>query len=179
MSFHLRTKVFGWTIRRLRLSTFQPKVHSGPLQINAFFFRNRSVSYFRIGQLYSRVIYIWKLRIAISRCFFQLLSRDCNLVVLILQFWDFQLSRESWAWQAYFEFLKNYISPQNYVVCISPKYDQLAHTPRTQDRCPHRVLRLPVSPQNAECCSRYRSSGHLQKLAADFNFIYTPKFTTI
>ena len=39
--------------------------------------------------------------------------------------------------------------------------------------------RLPVSLQNAECCSRYSASGNLQKFAADFNFIYTPKFTTI
>ena len=58
MSFHLRTKVLGWTIGRLRLSTFPPKVHSGPLRINILFFRNRAVSYFRIGQLYSRVIFI-------------------------------------------------------------------------------------------------------------------------
>ena len=27
--------------------------------------------------------------------------------------------------------------------------------------------RLPVSPQNTECCPRYSASGHLQKFAAD------------
>ena len=49
------------------------------------------------------------------------------------------------------------------------KYDRLAHTPRTQDRCPHRVLRLSVNPHKPECYSRYSASGHLQKFAADLS----------
>ena len=40
-------------------------------------------------------------------------------------------------------------------------------------------FRLSVNPQKPECYSKYSASGHLQKFAADFNFIYTPKFTTI
>ena len=34
--------------------------------------------------------------------------------------------------------------------------------------------RLPVSPQNVECCSRYSASGHLQKFAADLT-LSTPQ----
>ena len=37
-----------------------------------------------------------------------------------------------------------------------PIYDRLAHTPRTQYRCPHRVLPSVSESQKTECCSRYR-----------------------
>ena len=51
----------------------QPKtlLTSGVLRINVLSFCNHSFSYFRIVQLYSRLFCIWKLRIAISRCFFK------------------------------------------------------------------------------------------------------------
>ena len=54
------------------------------------------------------------------------------------------------------------------------KYDRLAHTPRTQDRCPHRVLSSTSESQKTECCSRYSASGHLQKFAADLS-LSTPQ----
>ena len=54
------------------------------------------------------------------------------------------------------------------------KYDRLAHTPRTQDRCPHRVLSSASESQKIECCSRYSASGHLQKFAADLS-LSTPQ----
>ena len=179
MSFHLRPKVFGWTIRRLRLSTFPPKVHSGPLRINAFFFRNRSVSYFRIGQLYSRVIYIWKLRIAISRCFFQLLSRD-----LVWLFWSciseiFSCREKVELDRLILSFWKITFHPKITLFVFLPNMTNWHILPGLKIDVLIACCRLPVSPQNAECCSRYSSSSHLQKLAADFNFIYTPKFTTI
>ena len=46
----------------------------------------------------------------------------------------------------------------------------MAHTPRTRDRCPHRVLSSASESQKTECCSRYSASGHLQKFAADLSF---------
>ena len=50
----------------------------------------------------------------------------------------------------------------------------MAHTPRTQDRCPHRVLSSASESQKIECCSRYSASGHLQKFAADLS-LSTPQ----
>ena len=50
----------------------------------------------------------------------------------------------------------------------------MAHTPRTQDRCPHRVLSSASESQKTECCSRYSASGHLQKFAADLS-LSTPQ----
>ena len=59
------------------------------------------------------------------------------------------------------------------VFCFSQgqtsKYDQLAHTPRTRDRCPHRVL-----SSVSEYPARYSASGHLQKFAADLS-LSTPQ----
>ena len=55
-----------------------------------------------------------------------------------------------------------------------PIYDRLAHTPRTQDRCPNRVLSSISESQKTECCSRYSASGHLQKFAADLS-LSTPQ----
>ena len=54
------------------------------------------------------------------------------------------------------------------------KYDRLAHTTRTQDRCPHRVLSSASESQKTECCSRNSASGHLQKFAADLS-LSTPQ----
>ena len=49
------------------------------------------------------------------------------------------------------------------------RYDRLAHTPRTQDRCPHCLRPLSVNHQKPECHSRYSASCHLQKFAADLS----------
>ena len=54
------------------------------------------------------------------------------------------------------------------------EYDRLAHTPRTRDRCPHRVLSSASESQKTECYSRYSASGHLQKFAADLS-LSTPQ----
>ena len=68
-------------------------------------------------------------------------------------------------------FEKLNFTPKSSVFCSSQgqtsKYDRLAHTPRTRDRCPHRVLSSASESQKTECCSRYSASGHLQKFAAD------------
>ena len=54
------------------------------------------------------------------------------------------------------------------------EYDRLAHTSRTRDRCPHRVLSSASESQKTECYSRYSASGHLQKFAADLS-LSTPQ----
>ena len=54
------------------------------------------------------------------------------------------------------------------------KFDRLAHTHRTRDRCPHRVLSSASESQKTECYSRYSASGHLQKFAADLS-LSTPQ----
>ena len=53
-------------------------------------------------------------------------------------------------------------------------YDRLAHTPRTRDRCPHRVLSSASESQKIKFGSRYSASGHLQKFAADLS-LSTPQ----
>ena len=53
------------------------------------------------------------------------------------------------------------------------KYDRLAHTPRTRDRCPHRVLSSASESQKTECYSRYSASDHSQKFAADLSLSTT------
>ena len=68
--------------------------------------------------------------------------------------------------------------PKSSVFCFSQgqtsEYDRLAHTPRTRDRCPHRVLSSASESQKTECYSRYSASGHLQKFAADLS-LSTPQ----
>ena len=75
-------------------------------------------------------------------------------------------------------FEKLNFTPKSSVFCFSQgqtsKYDRLAHTPRTRDRCPHRVLSSASESQKTECCSRYSASGHLQKFAADLS-LSTPQ----
>ena len=75
-------------------------------------------------------------------------------------------------------FEKLNFTPKLSVFCFSQvktsKYDRLAHTPRTRDRCPHRVLSSASESQKTECCSRYSASGHLQKFAADLS-LSTPQ----
>ena len=84
MSFNLRIEFWGWTLGRLLLSTFPLKVHSVPLLINIFFFRNRSVSYLRMRQLYSSMIIYLEIAYRNFPLIFRLLSRDCNSVVLMI-----------------------------------------------------------------------------------------------
>ena len=75
-------------------------------------------------------------------------------------------------------FEKLNFTPKLSAFCFSQgqtsKYDRLAHTPRTRDRCPHRVLSSASETQKTECCSRYSASGHLQKFAADLS-LSTPQ----
>ena len=75
-------------------------------------------------------------------------------------------------------FKKLNFTPKSSVFCFSQgqtsKYDRLAHTPRTRDRCPHRVLSSASEFQKTECYSRYSASGHLQKFAADLS-LSTPQ----
>ena len=75
-------------------------------------------------------------------------------------------------------FEKLNFTPKLSVFCSSQgqtsKYDRLAHTPRTRDRCPHRVLSSASESQKTECCSRYSASGHLQKFAAHLS-LSTPQ----
>ena len=73
-------------------------------------------------------------------------------------------------------FEKLNFTPKLSVFCFSQgqtsKYDRL--TPRTRDRCPHRVLSSAKESQKIKCCSRYSASGHLQKFAADLS-LSTPQ----
>ena len=75
-------------------------------------------------------------------------------------------------------FEKSNFTPKSSVFCFSQgqtsEYDRLAHTPRTRDRCPHRVLSSAIESQKTECYSRYSASGHLQKFAADLS-LSTPQ----
>ena len=75
-------------------------------------------------------------------------------------------------------FEKLNFTPKLSAFCFSQgqtsKYDRLAHTPRTRDRCPHRVLSSASESQKTECYSRYSASGHLQKFAADLS-LSTPQ----
>ena len=75
-------------------------------------------------------------------------------------------------------FEKLNFTPKSSVFCFSQgqtsKYDRLAHTPRTRDRCPHCVLSSASESPKTECCSRYSASGHLQKFAADLS-LSTPQ----
>ena len=75
-------------------------------------------------------------------------------------------------------FEKLNFTPKSSVFCFSQgqtsKYDRLAHTPRTRDRCPHRVLSSASESLKTGCCSRYSASGHLQKFAADLS-LSTPQ----
>ena len=75
-------------------------------------------------------------------------------------------------------FEKLNFTPKLSVFCFSQgqtsEYDRLAHTPRTRDRCPHRVLSSASESQKTECYSRYSASGHLQKFAADLS-LSTPQ----
>ena len=54
------------------------------------------------------------------------------------------------------------------------KYDRLAQTLQTQDRCPHCVSLTVSKLQNVERVSGYSASGHLQKFAADLT-LSTPE----
>ena len=71
-------------------------------------------------------------------------------------------------------FEKLNFSPKSSVFLFLSKYDRLAHTPRTRDRCPHRVLSSASESQKTECYSRYSASGYLQKFAADLS-LSTPQ----
>ena len=75
-------------------------------------------------------------------------------------------------------FEKLNFTPKLSVFCFSQgqtsKYDRLAHTPRTRDRCPHRVLSSASESQKTECYSRYSARGHLQEFAADLS-LSTPQ----
>ena len=73
-------------------------------------------------------------------------------------------------------FEKLNFTPKSSVFCFSQgqtsKYDRL--TPRTRDRCPHRVLSSASESPKTECCSWYSASGNLQKFAADLS-LSTPQ----
>ena len=84
MSFNLRMEFWGWTIGRLRLSTFPPKVHSGPFLIGISSVRNRYAFYSKIGQLYSSMLLYLEIGNSNFPLFFRYFFCDCNSVVLIL-----------------------------------------------------------------------------------------------
>ena len=69
ISFNSRHKFSVLINRQLQLSTFPPKVHSGPLNLLSLF-SSRLVLSLGMRQLYSRLIYTAKLRIAISCSYF-------------------------------------------------------------------------------------------------------------
>ena len=96
-----------------------------------------------------------------------------NSVVLIFHFLFSVVARKLSITGSIQNFEKLNFTPKSRIFRVpqvqTSRYDRLAHTPRTQDRCPHRVLSLSVNPQKPECHSRYSASGHLQKFAADLS----------
>ena len=121
----------------------------------------------------------WKLRIEISCCYFWLRSRNCSSNRSILFLWYFQLSRDTWACYAQFEILKNCISPKIKTQGQTSKYDRLAHTPRTQDRCPHRVSLSVSEPPKCWVRLKIKCQWSFYEVCGRFYFIYTSKFTTM
>ena len=127
----MRNEFWGWTIGRLRLSTFPLKVHSGPILIR-FNLHSRSFCLLlRMRQLYSRTILYLEIENSVFPLFFRLLSHDCCLVLLIL-FSDIFSYREKLEHDMLnSNFLKNSISPQNHIFCgaqgQTSKYDRLSH----------------------------------------------------
>ena len=143
----------GWTIGRLRLSTFPPKVHSGPLRINILFFRNRSVSYFRIGQLYSRVIFISRNSESIFPLLFSTTFPRLYFGWSVLAFLRFSVVARKLSMTGsvrIFEKLHfNLKLRRSHFSRSKFQNDRLAHNPGTQDRSPHCVL--PSASESPEC----------------------------
>ena len=153
MSFDSRIEFWNWTIGRSQLSTSPLRVLWSTSYLCLLY--SQSLFFlFRIGQLYSRVIFFtWKLRIAISRCFFSTtfprLSFDCS----DLAFLRFAVVARKLSMTGSIRiFEKIHLTPKlrcSYCSRSTSKYDRLAHFPRTQDRCPHRVL--PSASESPEC----------------------------
>ena len=57
------------------------------------------------------------------------------------------------------------------------RYDRLAHTPRTQDRCPHRVLPSVSESPGTRVLLKIQCQWSFTEVCSGLKFIYTPKFT--
>ena len=173
MSFDSSNEVLVWTIGTPQLSSFLLMVHSGSARMNTLFFRNCFFSYFRIRRLYSRLFCIWKLRIAISRCFLRYFP-----AIVIRMFWSsnseiFSFREKVEHDRLHSKFLKIKFPPKiTYFVFLKVKLPNMTDwhiLPGLEIDVLIACCRLPVSPQNTECCSRYSASGHLQQFAADLS----------
>ena len=59
------------------------------------------------------------------------------------------------------------------------RYDRMAHTPRTQDRCPHRVLPSVSESPETRVLLKIQCQWSFTEVCSGLKFIYTPKFTTM
>ena len=80
-------------------------------------------------------------------------------------------------------FEKLNFTPKSSVFCSSQgqtsKYDRLAHTPRTRDRCPHRALSSASESQKNRALLKIQCQWSFTEVCSRFKLIYTPKFTAI
>ena len=143
-------------------------------------FRDYSVSYIMIGQLFSRVLLgSRKLRIAISHCFNLPLSRNCNSIVLIL-FRIFSVVARKLGMTCAIRISENFHLTSKSCFFSTLLKDKLPNMtdwhifPGLKIDVLIACCRLSLNPHNSECCSRYSASGHLQKFAADLS-LFTPQ----
>ena len=59
------------------------------------------------------------------------------------------------------------------------RYDRLADTPRTQDRCPHRVLPTVSESPETRVLLKIQCQWSFTEVCSRLKFSYTPKFTTM
>ena len=59
------------------------------------------------------------------------------------------------------------------------RYDRLAQTPRTQDRCPHRVLPSVSESPETRVLLKIQCQWSFTEVCSRLKFIYTPKFTSM
>ena len=57
------------------------------------------------------------------------------------------------------------------------RYDRLAHTSRTQDRCPHLVLPSVSESPGTRVLLKIQCQLSFTEVCSGLKFIYTPKFT--
>ena len=79
---------------------------------------------------------------------------------------------------------KNFNLTQNHVFLHTAhgqisKNDGLAHTPRTQDRCPHRVLPSVSESPEFRVLLKVQCQWSFTEVCSRLKLIYTPKFTTM
>ena len=114
--------------------------------------------------------------------FFLSLSRYCDSVVLIF-FSMFSVVTRKLSMTGSIRIFKKLNSSQNHVFRIpqgqTSRYDRLAHTPRTQDRCSHRVLLSVSESPETRVLLKVQCQWSFTEVCSRLKFIHTPKITTM